>query len=581
MAAPTAITVEVDREEYSRFESDRDTVLVTLDVKGTNLLNEQITVQLFKARRGRDESVVTKTVTLTDTIDQLVTLTLSLPDIIDSNETPLVRRGKYFVRATSVTSLSITDDTSDFIVSLITVSRLKKDYLHGTDQFASDQLMAVEQPTLITGATVEDVSLGHPKAAFPLSYNFKNDHVPTITSTNTETFAMTNGQTLVLRIDGGAAQTATFNTADFANISLATAAEVAAVINTDITGVTASDATGQVKIDAANSSIVVDDTGTANTVLGFTGQSDTATVVRTLSWCGGPQNVLTLGKKTYVLTGSGRAGALAQDYIKVRVSSIAALPQESHAEKIVIDRRPLDDVRMREIIDQAISWVEDIELSVYLEPTRLVTEVDAASISFTAGDTTPQFTGANWDKIVDGLLYTVPASGHWINFKMPYYPVIEFEELYGKLSSTRIVDIALEWIEHHGATGWVELVPFNQESLFNFIGLVWVESIRGPVPLPNFWQFKAMVGFKKTPRILLELVAKKAAMDILVIAGQAFRGGFASQSISRDGVSESVSYTASATFGIYSATTSAMEKDIKAILAKVRGAYRGVNMVVM
>jgi len=81
--------------------------------------------------------------------------------------------------------------------------------------------------------------------------------------------------------------------------------------------------------------------------------------------------------------------------------------------------------------------------------------------------------------------------------------------------------------------------------------------------------------------VLLELIAKKAAMDILTIAGQAFRGGFSSSSISRDGVSESVSYTASATFGIYSATIEDYRKWIEANLVEFRGAFRGPNMIVV
>ena len=124
-------------------------------------------------------------------------------------------------------------------------------------------------------------------------------------------------------------------------------------------------------------------------------------------------------------------------------------------------------------------------------------------------------------------------------------------------------------------------MPFNQEVAFNFIGLVWVESLRGPVPLPNFWNFSALVGHRKTPKVLIELVAKKAAIDVLTIAGQAFRGGFSSQSVSRDGVSESVSYTASATFGIYSATIEDYRKWIEANIKELRGAFRGVNMVVL
>jgi uncharacterized repeat protein (TIGR01451 family) len=49
-------------------------------------------------------------------------------------------------------------------------------------------------------------------------------------------YALANGQTLILKVDGGANQTITFNNANFADITKATTAEIVAVINTAIPG---------------------------------------------------------------------------------------------------------------------------------------------------------------------------------------------------------------------------------------------------------------------------------------------------------------------------------------------------------
>jgi len=581
MAAPTSITATVDRDEYCRFESERDTIIVTVDVQGTSLSGEEITVELRKARFNRDVIVATKTITLALNTPHAASINFYLPELVDSKLAPKARRGKYFINTFSNTAPGTTSETSDFRLTMVSTARLKADYLHGTDQFSSDQLGVVDQPKIITGITVEEVSRGHKQAAFPLSYNQIIDTPPVVTGTNTETFVLTNGMTLVIQLNGDDTQTATFLSADFGNIAAATALEVAAVINTDMSGVIASDVGGAVVItgDSGTNSIFVDPSGSSTTVLGLTGLSSTSNIVRTLSWCDGPVVTIDSSSNTYTLVKGARTSG--SDYIKVRLASVALLPTQSRAENIVISRKPLDDERMQQIIDQAISWVEDVELAVFLEPTRVVTEVDPDILSYPTGTDLPTIVAADFDKVVNALFYSVPAPGHWISFKCPYYPIICFEELYGKLSNTRIVDIALEWIELHDKTGWVELVPFNQEVAFNFIGLVWVESLRGPIDLPNFWNFTALVGFRETPQILIELVAKKAAMDILTIAGQAFRGGFSSQSVSREGVTESVSYTASATFGVYSASIEDYRKWIDATLVKLKGAFRGPNMVVV
>lgn len=93
-----------------------------------------------------------------------------------------------------------------------------------------------------------------------------------LTAGTTETYALSDGLTLTVKVDGGAVQTATFNTADFAAIGAATAAEVAAVIATDIVGASCSDEGGAPRIesDTAGSGSSIEVTGgTANGILGF------------------------------------------------------------------------------------------------------------------------------------------------------------------------------------------------------------------------------------------------------------------------------------------------------------------------
>ena len=91
-----------------------------------------------------------------------------------------------------------------------------------------------------------------------------------VTSGNTETFALVDGQTLTVKVDGeSAAQTATFNTGDFGDIANALASEVAAVITADIAGATGGDAAGAVTITSDDGGTIEVTGGTANAALGF------------------------------------------------------------------------------------------------------------------------------------------------------------------------------------------------------------------------------------------------------------------------------------------------------------------------
>ena len=93
-----------------------------------------------------------------------------------------------------------------------------------------------------------------------------------IVSGASQTYALTNGDTLFVAIDGGVAQTATFVTADFVDIAAATAAEVAARIQTDITGANSEQVVSRVEIISTSSlttSSVEVTGGTAASVFSF------------------------------------------------------------------------------------------------------------------------------------------------------------------------------------------------------------------------------------------------------------------------------------------------------------------------
>lgn len=86
--------------------------------------------------------------------------------------------------------------------------------------------------------------------------------------------ALSNGSTLQIAVDGGAAQTVTFNSADFADITQATAAEVAAVFNAQATGLTAKVVDGRLVVSAnstgaASSLAVTDGAGSPAAAMGL------------------------------------------------------------------------------------------------------------------------------------------------------------------------------------------------------------------------------------------------------------------------------------------------------------------------
>ena len=289
-------------------------------------------------------------------------------------------------------------------------------------------------------------------------------------------------------------------------------------------------------------------------------------VLRQISWGAGPVISITAPGR-YLLRHDCTGG----DYIIVQIRNLSALPTAGVTEDLFVTKAEITDDMLRRWIEQSCDWLENDKLAgVFLEPTRVVTD------PILPGNVMP-----DWDFIVPPITFYQRQPAKWIDILFPYPGLLRIDELFGQIAETRIIDVALEWAEISERNGFVQLVPFNTTIAYQFIGLMWVEGLRGTMELPNFWHYNAMAGLRQVDPVILEVIAKKAAVDALTVAGQAFRGGFASQSLSRDGVSESVSYTASAIYGIYSATIEDYTKFINREIKQIKGRYRGVNMIVM
>jgi len=293
----------------------------------------------------------------------------------------------------------------------------------------------------------------------------------------------------------------------------------------------------------------------------------TATVSRQISWGAGPLIVINSPGR-YLL----KRDCQGSDYIVIQVRNVTALPTANKAEELFVTAAEITDDMLRRWINQSCDWLENDKLAgVFLEPTRITTDLVPV----------PGGPVVDWDFLVPPITFFPSTPARWIDIMFPYPGLLRLDNLFGQIANTRIIDTALEWLEIAERSGYSQLVPFNQQIAFQFIGLVWVESIRGQIELPNFWHFNGRAGLRQVDPVLLEILGKKAAIDALTVAGHAYRGGFSSQSLSRDGVSESVSYTASAVYGIYAATIEDYNKFINREIKGVKGRYKGLGVVVL
>ena len=294
-----------------------------------------------------------------------------------------------------------------------------------------------------------------------------------------------------------------------------------------------------------------------------------------LAWDGGSLVRLNAAHKEYMLPGGGPTS----EYIVVKVdhNRLGATPQ---SEELFIEEKVLSDESIRRYLSDSIDHVENTLVQTYIEPTDLVTDVDPSQLTY-SGSGGALVINSDYDFITSPVTFYPRVPGQWIDIQFPFPSLLKIEQLYGAVANTRVIHINPEWIEIAEKSGYTQLVPFNSEIAFDFIGLVWVESLRSSTAIPNFWHYNLVAGLRDCPGDLLELIGKHAAIPILTAAGAAFRGGYSSQSISRDGISESVSYTSSAIYGIYSASIEDYRNWIREHLPAIKNRYRGPQMIVM
>lgn len=294
-----------------------------------------------------------------------------------------------------------------------------------------------------------------------------------------------------------------------------------------------------------------------------------------LSWARGQLIEVEVTHPAYPLKDYFLPGEIGLAGININVDPFS-LPDTDAQETIVIDSAKFDNDKISDLIDQAADLIENSMLQIFLEPTICVSEIDPSKY---AGDDLP--INDDYDRITPAISYFGVSPNHWINIQFPFQHLQRIDYLAGAIAQNKVVQVRTEWAEKDYLSGFVQLVPLHLEMVFAYFGLAWVPSLWGIRDLPNFWHYRAVAGLRTIPGDIMELLGRQAAISILSIAGQAYRGGFAGQSISRDGISESVSFTASAMYGIYSAYIQDHTNWINQNLPTLRNKYRGIVMRVL
>lgn len=167
---------------------------------------------------------------------------------------------------------------------------------------------------------------------------------------------------------------------------------------------------------------------------------------------------------------------------------------------------------------------------------------------------------------------------YWMQqmFKAPLQSVYSLRALYG---TQEIVTFESDYLIADQNMNTIEILPSQNgyffTTLFNGINTVGSISLRERIPL--FFDISYYAGFdwdvisEQLKNEIRFAVGRRAAINIFAKLDSAM--GYSAKSKSMDGVSESVSYTASAMYGQYSAQIEQFKKDDEAWIKAFRKKY--------
>jgi hypothetical protein len=200
----------------------------------------------------------------------------------------------------------------------------------------------------------------------------------------------------------------------------------------------------------------------------------------------------------------------------------------------------------------------------------------------------------------------------YIWLELDHFPVIEVLEVELVLPGEAVVQVFnREWIQLNRNTGQIQLVPGTGTAGTILLGASgsWIPLIYGHNRyIPHVFRIQYRAGFgppsrgatdptpgltgpksvrdpmldRGLPQNIKHIVGMRAALGPFNIAGDLIVGaGIANQSISIDGLSQSIGTTSSATNAGYGARIIQYQKDIKVLEKSLKDFYKGVKLQVV
>ena len=170
----------------------------------------------------------------------------------------------------------------------------------------------------------------------------------------------------------------------------------------------------------------------------------------------------------------------------------------------------------------------------------------------------------------------------WGFMQLHAKPIIEITELSMNFGDQKMFDIPKDWIRKFDISGQLQLFPTSGSagSMILTQGGSFLPMIAGGWnTAPQMWRVSYRAGMEDLPEDLVEYIMKRASVGLLQVWGDLIIGaGIANQTISIDGLSQSIGTTQSPEFSGAGARIKNYMDDMKELEKRLKDTYLGINM---
>ena len=273
---------------------------------------------------------------------------------------------------------------------------------------------------------------------------------------------------------------------------------------------------------------------------------------------------------------------------QARLTRMDLSPAEISTDLARVLKNALEDNELKRVLRRAESYISS-KLDSAIRPRKLISRPDtddAFKSLYEAGRLNMLAVPPGYDEIIKTFSYNRTDANFFATRRLPRRPVLSVDRVRALYNNQVVYEFPRAWF-NFDRFGSLHLIPTSGADVVQFLNRFpsYTPSLlTARDRLPGYWAIDwtyGMAGNEDEFDEALQLISYVAAEEVLTLLGSADKPGIASESRNTGGSSESISYTQSAVYSLFSADVDFIKKQLPRRIASLRERIHGPDFMVV